>query len=250
MHRIFIDREELYDDDGSLRVFGARAHHMKNVLRMRPGDAFIACDGAYTDYSCTVTSVAKDSLEASVISASQNASKKDYTLTLCQAMPKGAKIDFVLQKATELGADEINIFFSARTDVKYDEAQQQKRLSRFDRIVEEAANQCGAGAIPAVRIFKDFDAMLASLDPAAKVIMAYEEEKTTTFKSVLRGNNSTNLVFIVGPEGGFDPKEAQHAKEAGAVLVSLGRRILRTETAGMCLLSCVSYEKQEEGGQE
>lgn len=140
--------------------------------------------------------------------------------------------------------------FSARTDVKYDEAQQQKRLSRFDRIVEEAANQCGAGAISAVRIFKDFDAMLASLDPAAKVIMAYEEEKTTTFKSVLRGNNSTNLVFIVGPEGGFDPKEAQHAKEAGAVLVSLGRRILRTETAGMFLLSCVSYEKQEEGGQE
>lgn len=246
MHRIFIDQEALKGDGGCLRVLGAEAHHMKNVLRMRPGDVFIACDGAHTDYTCTVVDLTKDSLTATITSASQNASKKNYTLTLCQAMPKGAKIDTVLQKATEIGADAINIFFSARTDVRYDETQQQKRLIRYNRIVEEAAKQCGAGSLPAVRIYKDFDGLLRALNPKAHIILAYEEEKTTTFKSVLRGDSSAEIVFIIGPEGGFAPEEVHRAKEAGADIVSLGKRILRTETAGMFMLACCVYEKQEE----
>ncbi|NMC57707.1 MAG: 16S rRNA (uracil(1498)-N(3))-methyltransferase [Eubacteriaceae bacterium] len=243
MHRVFTDEKNINAEDKFLTVAGEDAYHLIKVMRIKKGEKVTVCDKNNTDYTCEAAHINKDSIIFNIIDSCVCEEEKNYKITLCQAMPKGAKIETVLQKAVELGADNIVIFYSERCDVKYNKSKEDAKLERYNKIIYEAAKQCNRGIIPTVEIKKSFDDMIKSVNAQGKIIMAYEEEKTVSLKQVLLKTEGS-ICFIVGPEGGFELSEVQLAKDAGAEIVSLGKRILRTETAGMFMLSCCAYEKE------
>jgi 16S rRNA (uracil1498-N3)-methyltransferase len=243
MHRVFVDDFNIKKEQNNIVVAGTDFEHLKKVLRVKIGEEIIACDKNKNDYLCEVSSVHKDFLEMNILSNTKNQSEKSYEITLCQAMPKGNKIELVLQKAVELGVDHISVFYAQRCDVVYDKDKEEKKLKRYEKIVYEAAKQCNRGILPDVEIYQSFTDMFNALDKNNLIIMAYEEERNHTLRQALQ-NTVKSLCFIVGPEGGFEQKEVEHAKKSGAKIVSLGSRILRTETAGLFILSCCVYERE------
>ncbi len=243
MHRVFTDEQNINHEDKFLTVAGEDAYHLVKVMRIKKGERVIVCDKKNTDYVCEAAHICKDSVIFNIIDSYNSEAEKNYKITLCQAMPKGTKIDTVLQKAVELGCDSIIIFYSSRCDAKYNKSKEDAKLERYNKIIYEAAKQCNRGVIPGVEIKKSFEEMIKSVNAQNNIIMAYEEEKTLSLNEAL-SKAEGNICFIVGAEGGFESDEVQYAKNAGAETVSLGKRILRTETAGMFMLSCCVYEKE------
>lgn len=243
MHRVFTDEKNINNEDKFLTVTGDDAYHLIKVMRIKKGDKVTVCDKKNTDYFCEAANIGKDSVIFNIKDSCVCEAEKDYKITLCQAMPKGAKIEIVLQKAVELGCDSIIIFYSERCDTKYNKSKEDAKLERYNKIIYEAAKQCNRGIIPVVEIKKSFEDMIKSVNAQGNIIMAYEEEKNLSLRQVL-SKTEGSVSFIIGPEGGFEPAEALCAKNAGAKIVSLGKRILRTETAGMFMLSCCAYEKE------
>ncbi|MEL7570555.1 MAG: RsmE family RNA methyltransferase [Eubacteriaceae bacterium] len=243
MHRVFTDEKNINTEDKFLTVTGDDAYHLIKVMRIKKGDTVTVCDKNNTDYTCEAAHIDKESVIFNIIESRICESEKDYKITLCQAMPKGSKIETILQKAVEFGADNIVIFYCSRCDVKYSKSKEDTKLERYNKIIYEAAKQCNRGIIPTLEIKKSFEEMIKSVNAQGSIVMAYEEEKNVSLKQVL-SKTEGSLCFIVGPEGGFEFSEVQLAKDAGAQIVSLGKRILRTETAGMFMLSCCAYEKE------
>lgn len=243
MNRVFIDENNINKEEKYLIVTGTDFEHLKKVLRVKIGEKIIACDKNKNDYLCEVSVIDKESLRMNIVSNMKNQSEKSFQITLCQAMPKGNKIEIVLQKAVELGVDCIIIFYAQRCDVVYEKEKEEKKLSRYKKIIYEAAKQCNRGIIPKIEIQKNFVQMFDSIDKDNLIIMAYEEERSFTLKTALQNTNES-LCFIVGPEGGFEYSEVDYAKKANAKIVSLGSRILRTETAGLFMLSCCIYKRE------
>ncbi len=243
MHRVFTDEKNINTEDKFLTVTGDDAYHLIKVMRIKKGDIVTVCDKKNTDYICDAAHIDKDSVIFKITNSYVCEAEKDYKITLCQSMPKGAKIETILQKAVELGADNIVIFYSERCDVKYAKSKEDAKLERYNKIIYEAAKQCNRGIIPALEVKKSFEEMIKSVNAQGSIIMAYEEEKSVSLRQVL-SKTEGSVSFIIGPEGGFEPSEALFAKNAGAETVSLGKRILRTETAGMFMLSCCAYEKE------
>ncbi len=243
MYRIFVDDVNSRKEENILTLKGTDFEHLKKVLRVKVGEKIIACDKNKNDYLCEVSGIYKDFLEMNIVDIIKNQSEKSYEITLCQAMPKGNKIELVLQKAVELGVDKIIIFYAQRCDVVYDKDKKEKKLKRYEKIIYEAAKQCNRGIIPSIEIQKNFIDLFGGFDKDNVIIMAYEEEKNRTLRQALQ-NTKKSLCFIVGPEGGFEEKEVEYAKKSGAQIVSLGNRILRTETAGVFILSCCVYERE------
>ena len=232
---------------GDLIALGAEnAFHARSAARLRPGEALIICDGRATDYSCVLEAADKSAVTARVTEISQNTAEPRAARVLFQALPKGDKMDFIIQKCVELGVTEIipviTEFTASRPDAKGAEA----KLRRHGKISEAAAKQSGRGIIPRVApvcALGEAIGMFAGLD---RVFAAYEREKNTTLKAALKGFKGQSAGFFVGAEGGFSEKEIALLAENGAAPVSLGTRILRAETAGMYMLSCVDYEFSEE----
>lgn len=243
MHRVFTDEKNINNEDKFLTVTGDDAYHLIKVMRIKKGDEITVCDKNNTDYICQAAHIEKDNIIFNIIDSNASEEEKNYKITLCQAMPKGSKIETVLQKAVELGADNIVIFYCQRCDVKYSKSKEDAKLERYNKIIYEAAKQCNRGIIPVVEIKKSFEEMIKSVNAQGRIIMAYEEEKNVSLRQVL-SKTEGSVCFIVGPEGGFELSEVQYAKNAGAEVVSLGKRILRTETAGIFMLSCCAYEKE------
>ena len=204
---------------------------------MKAGDALTICDGEKSDYECTISSISKTEAVCSIVSCSPNLCEQDFSVTLFQSVPKGEKMDFVIQKSVELGITEIRPFFSARTVAK-----SHGKTARWNKIALEAANQCGRGIVPVVYEPVEFSEALAKTSADLK-IFAYEEEKEISLKSVLRGaQKPQSIAVFVGPEGGFERTEADAAKNCGFKTVTLGNRILRAETAPITLISNIMYE--------
>jgi len=243
MHRVFADAKDIDITEKKVKVTDDDAHHLINVLRIKPGEEVIVCDTQKTDYLCAAANISKDFIIFDILDRFSNKAEKNYHITLCQAMPKAGKIELVLQKAVELGADDIIIFYSKRCDAVYEKSKEDKKLARYKKIVYEAAKQCGRGIIPGVQLKEDFCGMYESISKICTKVMAYEEEKNVSIKQILP-QISDSAAFIIGPEGGFEACEAQYALSRGAHIVSLGSRILRTETAGMFVLCCLAYEKE------
>ncbi len=225
-------------------VEGEDAYHLLKVLRLKEGQHFIVSDKDCTDFICEAVDTREGSIKAKIVKSEHNRAEKAYTVHLLNAVLKGEKTDFVLQKAVEAGADKIGLFYSVRSEVKYDKAKAEKKQRRWEKIIYEAAKQCGRGRIPALTLYPTFKEMLASCaDRGEDVIFAYEEARGDTLRTALEQSGDA-LCFIVGPVGGFDKEEVRMAKAAGAHVVTLGNRILRAETAGIFMLSCCVYEKE------
>ena len=216
------------------------SRHISLSLRMKRGDALTLCDGVGTDFGCVAVDFA-GAVTVEVVSSSPSAGEPPYRATVFQAEIKGDKFDTVIQKAVELGAAGVVPFTSSRCVCRPDARDADKKKKRRERIALEAAKQCGRGAVPSVGETLPFHKTLAEAAKADLPLFCWEEA-TTPLKDVIRGKDPSTVSVVIGPEGGFSADEARAAEAAGMIAVSLGARILRTETAAGAVLSVLSYE--------
>jgi 16S rRNA (uracil1498-N3)-methyltransferase len=176
-------------------------------------------------------------------------SKRDSPLevTLAQSLLKGEKMDYLIQKATELGVKEIIPFFSSRSVPLLEKSKKLKRHHRWERIAIEASKQCGRGVVPKIESLQDYSDMLQTASPDTLRLILWEKEGIKLKEILERLKEKKKVFFIIGPEGGFSQLEVDEAKKTGFIPVTLGRRILRAETASLCFLSILQYEKGDIG---
>ncbi len=222
-------------------VSGEDVRHIAAVLRMKTGGELLLCDGQGTEYLARISGLSKTEVKAEVVSRSRREIGSPR-ITLGQGLPKSDKMDFIVQKATELGVADIVPLITERTIVKVKD--EEKRLVRWRRIAREAAMQSNRPDIPRVEGIQTITDFLRTLDPGPRTLLVLPwEEGTEPIKNALRQNPGVkNIIVLIGPEGGFSSAEAAMAKEKGFHLVSLGPNILRTETAAVAVLSMLEYE--------
>ena len=239
MPRFFVKKEDI--SDGVATLYGDDARHIARSLRMAVGDELTLTDGEGMDYVCRLSYIRDEECRLEICSEAVSSTEPPIAIDLYMAYPKGDKLEIVIQKAVELGASRIIPFESSRC-IKRPKAEKiDKQIARLSRIAEEAAKQCGRSRLPSVEMPMSFAEMLSSATRADRAIFCYEDESEVSLKSVLCDKFSS-ISIIIGSEGGFSPEEAEAAKAAGAIPVSLGKRILRCETAPSFVLAAISYE--------
>lgn len=240
MHRFFVHPAQI--SESSVRICGDDVKHISGVLRLGIGDTICVCDGACHDFECRITEISKSEITAEITGKSDNINESGINVTLYQGIPKGDKMDFIVQKCVELGVVKIVPVNMKRCIAKSKNIS--SRLARWQRIALEAAKQCQRGIVPEICEPVDFDSMVNMIShESALNIMPYECEDKTGFKHALQtADNVKDINIIIGPEGGFDDSEAKSAREAEIHTVTLGARILRCETAPIATVAAVMYE--------
>ena len=242
MTRFFVTPEEM--QDAFFVLTGENAQHAK-VLRLKNGEQVLVCDGQGGECLCTVSDVSPGQISLVVKSRQESANEAAVKVSVYMAFPKADKLEHVIQKATELGAYEIVAFPSARCISKPDEKSLKKKLERWQKIAASAAEQSGRGRIPEVLTLPSYQAALERAAKADKALLFYENEQATTLKMALSHSSYTTVSLLTGPEGGLEELEVEKAKDAGLQVCTLGKRILRCETAPLCALSAVMYDAGE-----
>ncbi len=240
MPRFYVPQPRI--EKGMLRIEGDEVRHIRRVLRLRTGDEIIVFDGSAKEYEGMIV----EDRPSSVVIRIQNilSSKKESPLeiTLAQSVLKGEKMDYLIQKATELGVKEIIPFFSSRSIPILEKSKSLRRHRRWERIAIEASKQSGRGVIPKIEPLQDYSEMLQNIPPDFLRLILWEKEGAR-LKEVLAGlKEKIKIFFIVGPEGGLSQEEVDLAKEKGFIPITLGKRILRSETASLSLLSILQYD--------
>lgn len=245
MPRFFIRAEQVDNSTNTLKITGDDAHHIARSLRMATGERISVCDMQKHVYECTLTDIKDDVVVASIDSVSDSDTEPCVCVTLYQAIPKGDKLETIIQKSIECGVSEIIPFSTERCIAKIDKKDAPKKAVRHNKIAESSAKQCGRGIIPPVREAMSFNEALKDAFKNELVILCYEGDGTTSLKQILAENKSaTKISLIIGSEGGFGQKEVEAFRVKGASLAGLGKRILRCETAPTFALSCIMYEKE------
>lgn len=251
MQRYFVERNQFQDH--RIDILGDDAHHILRVMRSRIGDKLIVCDGAGREVLAEIAELGKDAVRLEIIEERQSESEPAVKVWIAQSLPKADKMETVIQKGTETGAIRFIPFLSARTIVQYDAKKEAKRLDRWRKIAKEAAEQAHRGVVPEVEAPLTWKQLLSLLAETGVAMICYEQEQGTNgLRQVLRDWKQTAeaadgkpLMLVIGPEGGFDPSEVEAFIAAGGRSVSLGRRILRTETAAVVGLAGILYEFDE-----
>ena len=242
MHRFYVDN--CNEADKNIIITGDDVNHIKNVLRLKIGDRIMVSNGSGTDYHCVIEELSSDSVTASINDVTKNSAELPVKITLFQGMPKSDKLELIIQKAVELGVYEIVPVITKRTVVKVDEKKADKKLDRYNQIAQAAGKQSGRGIVPEVKPFMSFKQALQYASTMEMNIIPYEEAKGMEYAREIIKNikNVKSLGIFIGPEGGFAKEEVDMATEIGARCITLGNRILRTETAGICVLSIIMFE--------
>jgi len=216
--------------------------HIRRVLRLKVGDRLVLFDGSSKEYEGTIVEESPSSVVMKVENVSSPARESPLEVILAQSLLKGEKMEYLIQKATELGAKKIIPFFSSRSVPLLDKSKKLRRYHRWERIAIEACKQCGRSAIPRVEPLQHYSDMLA-MAPSEALRLILWEKKGQGLKEILPGSKARMKVFfVVGPEGGMSDEEVEEADQAGFIPVTLGKRILRSETASLCLLSILQYD--------
>lgn len=242
MTRFFVSEEKLMLDE--IQLTDENASHAR-VLRMKIGEHVLVCDGMGKECLCSVKDVCSNMYTLDVLERRLSAAEAAVKVSVYMAFPKADKLEHVIQKATELGAFEIITFPSGRCVSKPDEKSLKKKLERWQKIAASAAEQSGRGRIPEVIVLSSFSAALERAAQADLPIMFYENEHATTLRMALEECVYKSVSLMSGPEGGLEEREVAQAKNAGVRICTLGRRILRCETAPLCGLSAVMYASGE-----
>lgn len=242
MYHFYVEPEAVSLD--TVRIDGSDVNHIKNVLRMHPGEKVLLLDGSGMEYVCEILEIT-DEVLFRILETKKTEAEPGVRLLLFQGLPKKDKMELIIQKAVELGVSEIIPVLTRRTVVKLeDKKREQKKAERWQAIAEAAAKQSGRGRIPEVKPVIHFQEAIKQAKELDEALIPYEmaegmEEARARIKG-LHGKKSVGI--FIGPEGGFEPEEIAAAKEAGIHPISLGKRILRTETAGLCILSVIMFE--------
>ncbi|MBQ9031825.1 MAG: 16S rRNA (uracil(1498)-N(3))-methyltransferase [Parasporobacterium sp.] len=251
MYHFFIRPENVLND--FIVIDGTDVNHIRNVLRMKPGEELLLSDGEGHDYTCRIDTMLHDEIRCGILSASSTGTEPSVKVYLFQGLPKSDKLEHIIQKSVELGVHEIIPVQTARSIVKYAPQKLGSKQERWQKISESAAKQSRRGIIPRVMPVMNFEEALACAAGLDLVLIPYENYKDIkTTKQILAGiRPGSTLGIFVGPEGGFEQKEVERAcapKEkhgADARQISLGARILRTETAPLMLLSVILFGLEE-----
>ncbi|MBN2057582.1 MAG: 16S rRNA (uracil(1498)-N(3))-methyltransferase [Candidatus Saganbacteria bacterium] len=253
MHRFFVSKEQIPE------ITGSDAHQIIHVLRLKPGAELKLLDGSGTAYQAKISSMSKDKVTCEITGSRAQNPEPRTQITIAQCLPKGRKMDLIVQKCTELGAARIIPVLSERTVAKGE------KLDRWHKIAKEAAEQSGRATVPQIDPLTKFEGVLTISKDFDLCLIPWELEKELTLKKILgprtclTGRQAQNLepntqnpepknpsiMVIIGPEGGFSQAEVDQAKKNGFTPISLGQRILRTETAGLAILSMISYELEQ-----
>ncbi len=237
MVRFFVSPQEMQGD--CLTLTGENAQH-KKVLRLKDGEQVLVCDGEGRECLCRISGE-----KLIVAQRRQSETEAGVQVSVYMAFPKADKLEHVIQKATELGAAEIVAFPSARCVSRPDDKSLKKKLERWQKIAVSAAEQSGRGRIPQVIVLGSFQEALERGARADKPLLFYENERAMTLKMALSGGEYQTVSLLTGPEGGMEEREVTRAREAGFQICTLGKRILRCETAPLCALSAVMYDAGE-----
>ena len=240
MPRFFVRSERI--SDNIVSIIGEDAHHIARSLRMAIGDPITVCDMQGNEYSCTVKSFEDDrEVIAEILSVNHSQNEPKLFVRLFQALPKGDKLDTIIQKAVECGASQIIPFQSERCVVKIKNDSEERKNQRRQKISEEAAKQCGRSLIPEISNAVGFEDALKMAAESELFLFCYEGDGTVPLGKILRNYEDlpANISVMIGSEGGFSQSEVERAKNHGAVLCGLGNRILRTETASGVVLACL-----------
>lgn len=243
MPKFFVNKEQI--ENGYVTIRGEDAHHISRSLRMAAGERITVSDMQMTEYECVLEEFLDGCVRAKIESKSRADTEPDIRIRLFQALPKGEKLDFVIQKSVECGVYDITPFESDRCIVKFKADAEERKKERRNKIALEAAKQSGRGMIPAVNSTLTFEQMLFEAKKSDAVIFCYEGEGTTPIGNILpeiKKNGVKDIAIIIGSEGGFSLCEAEAAEKNGFFKAGLGKRILRTETAPIFALSCIVYE--------
>ena len=242
MTRFFVEPEELAAD--TLTLVGENAQHAK-VLRLKAGEEVLVCDGNGCECLCRVTDFDAGEVNLEVLERRAASTEAAVRVSIYMAFPKADKLEHVIQKATELGAYEIVAFPSARCVSRPDEKSLKKKLDRWQKIAASAAEQSGRGRIPEVLVLSSYKAALERASKADKALMFYENEQAVTLQMAMEQGSAATISLLTGPEGGLEEKEVAQARDMGLQVCTLGKRILRCETAPLCALSAVMYASGE-----
>ena len=252
MRRFFVPPENVgekyitIDDKNDL-------HHMERVLRLSAGDRLDISDSQVWEYRTEIVSIDEDCAKVLILDKQKFSSEPDIKITLFQGIPKQGKMELIVQKAVELGVSSIIPVFTDRTVVS-DKGNFSKKIQRWQKISDEAVKQCRRGIIPQISQAVKMTEVIDSFGDFDLVLFPYENEDGVTIKDVLRQQNGSSdnakelnvesIAVIIGPEGGFSREEAERITGSGGKSVSLGKTILRTETASLAAVSMIIYEME------
>ena len=240
MPTFFVERRNISGDTALLS--GTEAGHMLRSLRLAAGDSFFAFDEEGNRYRMRILEATSRSLRAEVLESSPPEPPPDVEITLLVGLPKADKMDFILEKATELGCSRVVPFRSSRTIPRLTPREAGRKRLRWERVALAAAKQCGSGRVPEISELVSFPEALSIGSRSAGRIVFYEGVGRSGLKPVLAGmGTSESISLLIGPEGGFSEEEVREAERAGFVRAGLGQRILRVETAALAAVSMVAY---------
>jgi 16S rRNA (uracil1498-N3)-methyltransferase len=248
MPRFFIRADQVaVADNGvkSVTVKGEDAHHISRSLRMAQGEEITVCDMQKNVYVCKISGFSEGEVYLDVVDECVSDTEPPCYIKLYQAIPKGDKLETIIQKSIECGVSEIIPFASERCIAKIEGKDIVKKAERHNKIAESAAKQSGRGIIPKVREAMKFGEAMTDAARSDLMIFCYEGDDTSSMKEILRGNKDAKTIsLVIGSEGGFSLKEVNAAREKGAKIAGLGKRILRCETAPSFALACIVYETE------
>lgn len=241
MYHFFVSKEQIGREEITIR--GGDVNHIRNVLRMKPGEKVYVSDGERTGYECRIAELTGETVTVRILSEREDTGELPARLHLFQGLPKGDKMELIIQKAVELGVCEVIPVVTRRTVVKLDKKKEAARVIRWNTIAESAAKQSGRGVIPRVAGVMTFREALAYGNDFQVKLIPFEhavgmEDTRRGLESIRPGMDAG---IFIGPEGGFEDEEIALAESMGVKPISLGNRILRTETAGLMVLSVAGY---------
>ena len=230
---------------GAIELADDTVRYLRNVLRLGPGDEVLFFDGTGWEYRGVIDRFEDRGGTARIVARQRIPLEIPIRITLAQGLPKGDKMEFIVQKATELGVARIIPFRSSRTIPRRTEERAARRLERWRRIAAEAAEQCGRGDVPGISETLSFQEALGAAGPEQMKILFWEAERSRSIREILKqgeARSAKDFFLVVGPEGGLSGEEAETARQAGFITASLGRLVLRVETAALAILAILQYE--------
>lgn len=241
MYHFFIEQKQIGLEE--IVINGQDVNHIGNVLRMKPGEKIVVSNGQGKSYCCEIAEITKEKVIARIVSESKEQGELPARLYLFQGLPKGEKMELIIQKAVELGAYQVIPVATQRSIVKLEGKKQEAKVRRWNSIAESAAKQSGREIIPKVTEVMALNAAFSYAEKFEVKIIPFEHVRgmAETKRELERIRPGMNVGIFIGPEGGFEEKEIELAEKAGVIPVSLGGRILRTETAGLMVLSVAGY---------
>ena len=247
MPKFFVTEEQVNDE--KIKIIGQDVKHIKNVLRKKVGNELMICNtSTKKDYLSEIISIEENCIECKIKEQIENKVESNIKVSILQGLPKADKMELIIQKSVELGVYEITPIEMKRCVVKLNEKDKIKKIERWQKISEVAAKQCGRNIIPNINQIINLKNVCNLFDKYDIVLVAYENENKNTLKNELEkikqkyNNREIKIGVIIGPEGGIDSEEIKMLQENGAITITLGKRILRTETVALNVLSIIMYE--------